>query len=70
MPRQFGCYAPADHTLHRQTTTRDRFAGHIGHLSEAQKAALDAFKGKLEQAGLYKPVTDSTKASHDDVTLV
>lgn len=53
----------------QRTPTRS-FAGHLGHLSPQQEAALDAFKSSLADAALYTPPTDTTKASHDDPTLL
>jgi hypothetical protein len=44
----------------------DPFLGHLGHLSEAQTAALDAFKNHLTQAGLWTAGSNSV----DDVTLL
>lgn len=50
--------------------THRTFNGHLGRLSAEQEKALDTFKTNLEEAGLYKPATDSEKASHDDATIL
>ncbi|KAJ7202841.1 CRAL/TRIO domain-containing protein [Mycena pura] len=42
------------------------FAGHIGHLSASQAAALEAFKGALSDAKLYDPESPTP----DDPTLL
>ena len=44
--------------------------GHIGNLTVEQEAAFEQFKKLLQEAQLYTPVTETTEASHDDVTLV
>ena len=44
----------------------DVVSGHLGHLSDAQEAALATFKEKLAKAGLYQP----SPPSHDDPTLL
>lgn len=47
-----------------------RLKGHIGHLTEEEGSALDAFKVVAAQKGFYTPAGPSGKASHDDGTLV
>ncbi|KAE9402330.1 CRAL/TRIO domain-containing protein [Gymnopus androsaceus JB14] len=51
---------------------RVRFAGHVGHLTSEQSAALLQFKSKLIESKLYTPPSDDNTqpASHDDVTLL
>ena len=49
---------------------RRSFKGHIGHLTPDQEQALEVFKVNLDKAGLWTPATETTRASHDDVTLV
>lgn len=44
--------------------------GHIGHLSPDQEAILEQFKRCCSEKGYYTPASDSTTASHDDVTLL
>jgi hypothetical protein len=45
---------------------------HLGHLSEGQQAALDAFKELCEKEGYYTPQgKDGAKEpSHDDETML
>lgn len=54
----------SDQPLHR------KFNGHLGRLSKDQEQSLDNFKSSLEKAGLYIPATETTKASHDDATVL
>ena len=44
--------------------------GHLGHLSEQEQQAFVHFKAISEQEGIFKPATATSKASHDDATLV
>lgn len=58
------------------TVTVDVLAGHLGHLTEAQREAFAVFHDNLAKAKLYVPAvsgegTSSTsKASHDEPTLL
>lgn len=45
-------------------------AAHLGHLTEGQQGALDAFKELCLKAGYYKPGGGGNAASHDDETLL
>ncbi|CAK1359505.1 unnamed protein product [Cercospora beticola] len=45
-------------------------AGHVGHLSEGQRGALDKFKAIAQQKGYYDPGDEKTAASHDDETML
>lgn len=47
-------------------------AAHLGHLSESQQAALDAFKQLCQDEGYYKPAgfNGRTEPTHDDETLL
>ena len=49
--------------------SRQALAGHVGHLTPDQQAALDTFKDRLQQKGYFTPANGPAKASHDDVTL-
>ncbi|KPV72429.1 uncharacterized protein RHOBADRAFT_55895 [Rhodotorula graminis WP1] len=49
--------------------SRQALAGHVGHLTPDQQAALDTFKDRLQQKGYFTPANGAAKASHDDVTL-
>ncbi|KAI9839082.1 MAG: hypothetical protein M1837_002259 [Sclerophora amabilis] len=66
--------APANNPpLAREESRTSLFAGHIGHLSQDQQVALEAFKQLCAEKGLYQPpVTGdpTSKASHDDGTLL
>jgi hypothetical protein len=44
--------------------------GHLGHLSEAQETALEEFRKLCAESGVYKPATEASPASHDDVMLL
>lgn len=44
--------------------------GHLGHLSEEEQKAFTSFKDISEKGGFYKPATATSKASHDDATLM
>ncbi|KAH8114662.1 CRAL/TRIO domain-containing protein [Phellopilus nigrolimitatus] len=46
------------------------FNGHLGRLSAEQEATLAEFKENLAKADLYTPVTEGSKASHDDATVL
>ncbi|KAL8287506.1 hypothetical protein RQP46_003364 [Phenoliferia psychrophenolica] len=50
--------------------TRDRLAGHTGHLTTEQEDALVEFKAQLAKDGFYTPPTDTTPPSHDEPTLL
>ncbi|KAF2198991.1 CRAL/TRIO domain-containing protein [Delitschia confertaspora ATCC 74209] len=47
-------------------------AAHLGHLTDAQQAALDAFKQVCQEEGYYKPAGTGAvpEPSHDDETLL
>ncbi|KAF2207388.1 hypothetical protein CERZMDRAFT_23613, partial [Cercospora zeae-maydis SCOH1-5] len=45
-------------------------AGHVGHLSEGQRGALDKFKDISHEKGYYHPGDEKTAASHDDETML
>ncbi|KAI5361470.1 Putative CRAL-TRIO lipid binding domain, CRAL/TRIO domain, CRAL/TRIO domain superfamily [Septoria linicola] len=45
-------------------------AGHVGHLSEGQQAALQKFKALSKEKGYYEPGDEKTPASHDDETML
>ena len=45
-------------------------SGHLGHLSQPQKDALETFKQLCEENGYYKPGTGSELASHSDETML
>jgi hypothetical protein len=47
-------------------------AAHLGHLTDNQQQALDAFKKLSQDEGYYKPAGADGKAeaSHDDETLL
>jgi len=47
-----------------------KFKGHLGRLTPEQETALSTFKANLEKAKLYSPATETSKASHDDETLL
>lgn len=49
--------------------SRQALAGHVGHLTRDQQAALSTFKDRLEDKGYFTPPRGTAKASHDDVTL-
>lgn len=46
------------------------FKGHIGHLTDAEEHALDAFKQFAIDSGLYSEDGPRGKPTHDDGTLV
>ncbi|KAF8649008.1 hypothetical protein AX16_006122 [Volvariella volvacea WC 439] len=46
------------------------FAGHLGHLTEAQQEALATFRQNLEKAKLYTSASADRPASHDEPTLL
>ncbi|KAL8958734.1 MAG: hypothetical protein Q9193_004265 [Seirophora villosa] len=52
------------------SSEQSRLRGHIGHLSRQEEAALRDFKKIGADQGLYRPETNSHRASHDDGTLV
>lgn len=52
------------------TLAQDPFAGNVGHLNEKQALALDEFRRQILDAGLYKPATETARASHDEGTLL
>jgi hypothetical protein len=45
-------------------------SGHLGHLTQQQEEALEAFRKLCQENGLYKPATDIDQNSHDDTTLL
>ena len=45
-------------------------AGHLGHLTDSQKAALVEFKQLVKEAGLFTEAKDEDPATHSDVTLL
>ncbi|KAK4495080.1 hypothetical protein PRZ48_013407 [Zasmidium cellare] len=45
-------------------------AGHLHHLSETQKKALEEFKIICEEQGCYKPGDESKQPTHDDEALL
>lgn len=47
-------------------------AAHLGHLSEGQQAALDAFKQLCQDEGYYEPAgfNGRSEPTHDDETLL
>lgn len=47
-----------------------RLKGHLGHLTTQEESAFEDFKELAAKEGFYKTATDSTKASHDDGTLM
>jgi hypothetical protein len=53
-----------------QAETADIFAGHLGHLTAAQQELFSIFKDNLAKANLYSPPTSTSKASHDEPTLL
>ena len=50
--------------------TFDLFTGHLGHLTATQQESFITFKDNLAKADLYTPPTDTSKASHDEPTLL
>lgn len=48
----------------------DPLAGHLHHLTAEQIEAFIEFKDNLALAELYTHAADSSKASHDDHTLL
>jgi hypothetical protein len=52
------------------TSTTDFFAGHLEHLTPTQEQSFSTFKDNLAKANLYVPLTDTSKPSHDDPTLL
>ncbi|KAK4693210.1 hypothetical protein P7C71_g4147, partial [Lecanoromycetidae sp. Uapishka_2] len=51
-------------------TAEHRLQGHIAHLTPEEEKSFEEFKVLASKDGLYRPATDSTRASHDDGTLV
>ena len=47
-----------------------RLKGHLGHLTKEEQAAFTAFKELAAKEGYYIPPTATSKASHDDGTLM
>ena len=47
-----------------------RLKGHIGHFTPAEESAFEDFKKLCAKEGYYTPLTATTKASHDDGTLM
>ena len=46
-------------------------AGHLGHLTDRETAALELFRQRLTEAKLYIPASfEHPKASHTDTTLL
>lgn len=52
------------------SSEQTRLKGHIGHLTRPEEAALIDFKNISAEQGLYRPDTNTHRASHDDGTLV
>ncbi|KAL8856112.1 MAG: hypothetical protein Q9178_007237 [Gyalolechia marmorata] len=52
------------------SSEQSRLQGHLGHLTRHEEAALIDFKKLCAEQGLYRPETDTQRASHDDGTLV
>ena len=52
------------------STEQSRLQGHLGHLTLAEEKALVEFKKLSATQGYYQPETNTTRASHDDGTLV
>ncbi|KAL8650655.1 MAG: hypothetical protein Q9210_003702 [Variospora velana] len=52
------------------SSEQTRLRGHIGHLTRQEEAALRDFKTLSAEQGLYRPETNTHRASHDDGTLV
>ncbi|KAL8998608.1 MAG: hypothetical protein Q9169_002359 [Polycauliona sp. 2 TL-2023] len=48
---------------------QSRLKGHLGHLTPQEEAALSDFKKLAADKGIYRPETDTQRASHDDGTL-
>ncbi len=47
-----------------------RLKGHLGHLTPQEESALEEFRKLAAKEGFYRVATGSTKASHDDGTLM
>ncbi|KAL8790904.1 MAG: hypothetical protein Q9213_000329 [Squamulea squamosa] len=52
------------------SSEQSRLKGHLGHLTREEEAALNDFKKLSAEQGLYRPETNTQRASHDDGTLV
>lgn len=52
------------------SSEQSRLKGHLGHLTREEAAALTDFKKLAADQGLYRPETNTQRASHDDGTLV
>ncbi|KAI4218527.1 MAG: hypothetical protein L6R36_008906 [Xanthoria steineri] len=52
------------------SSEQSRLKGHIGHLTRQEEAAVTDFKKLSADQGLYRPETNTQRASHDDGTLV
>ncbi|GAA5985008.1 hypothetical protein JCM11641_000817 [Rhodosporidiobolus odoratus] len=51
-------------------TSRQVLAGHVGHLTSSQEAALVTLKERLAETGYYTPSLEGREASSSDVDLV
>jgi len=51
-------------------SAESRLKGHLGHLTSEEESAFEEFKKLAAKEGFYTLATDSTKASHDDGTLM
>lgn len=47
-----------------------RLKGHLAYLTPQEETAFAEFRQLAAKEGFYKPATDTTKASHDDGTLM
>lgn len=47
-----------------------RLKGHLGHLTKDEQAAFAAFKELAAKEAYYTPATATSKASHDDGTMM
>ncbi|KAL8802738.1 MAG: hypothetical protein Q9200_006484 [Gallowayella weberi] len=52
------------------SSEQSRLKGHLGHLTRQEEAALADFKKLTAHHGLYRPESNTQRASHDDGTLI
>ncbi|KAL8696629.1 MAG: hypothetical protein Q9224_002696 [Gallowayella concinna] len=52
------------------SSEQSRLKGHLGHLTRQEEAALGDFKKLCADQGLYRPESNTQRASHDDGTLM